>query len=73
LAPVFWEHEVLNATDTFQSQIPRAGKADLCVFILWSWFELGIFRGSEVVMLQVERLPHDLDLVPMRRPRRDGK
>ena len=38
LAPVFWEHEVLKATDTFQSQIPRAGEADLCVFILWSWF-----------------------------------
>jgi hypothetical protein len=34
LAPVFWEHEVLKATDTFQSQIPRAGEADLCVFIL---------------------------------------
>ena len=40
LAPVFWEHQVLKATDTFQSQIPRAGEADLCVFILWSWFDL---------------------------------
>ncbi|HLQ91966.1 MAG TPA: PDZ domain-containing protein [Xanthobacteraceae bacterium] len=38
LAPIFWEHEVLKATDTFQSQIPRAAEADLCVFILWSWF-----------------------------------
>jgi hypothetical protein len=38
LTPVFWEHEVLKATDTFQSQIPRAGEADLCVFVLWSWF-----------------------------------
>jgi hypothetical protein len=32
--------EVLKATGTFQSQIPRAGEADLCVFILWSWFDL---------------------------------
>src|SRR5712671_3310777 len=38
LAPIFWEHEVLKATDTFQSQIPRASQADLCVFVLWSWF-----------------------------------
>ncbi|MEA2918802.1 MAG: hypothetical protein QOJ15_10883, partial [Bradyrhizobium sp.] len=38
LVPIFWEHEVLKATDTFQSQIPRAAEADLCVFILWSWF-----------------------------------
>jgi S1-C subfamily serine protease len=35
--------------------------------------ELGVFRGREFVTLQVERLPLDLDLVPMRRPRRDGK
>src|ERR1700730_3156962 len=38
LQPVFWEHEVLKATDTFQAQIPRPSKTDLCVFILWSWF-----------------------------------
>ncbi len=38
LSPVFWEHEVLKATDTFQSQIPRAADADVCIFILWSWF-----------------------------------
>jgi hypothetical protein len=35
--------------------------------------ELGIFRGGEVLTLQVERLPLDVDLVPMQRPRRDGK
>src|SRR5438105_13753297 len=38
LVPIFWEHEVLKATDSFQSQIPRASDTDLCVFILWSWF-----------------------------------
>jgi YD repeat-containing protein len=38
LRPVFWEHEVLKATETFQAQIPRPSRADLCVFILWSWF-----------------------------------
>ena len=38
LSPIFWEHEVLKATDTFQSQIPRASQADLCIFVLWSWF-----------------------------------
>jgi hypothetical protein len=38
LQPVFWEHEVLKATDTFQAQIPRPSNTDLCVFILWSWF-----------------------------------
>ncbi|MBV8888360.1 MAG: AAA family ATPase [Alphaproteobacteria bacterium] len=38
IAPVFWEQMPMLATDTFQAQIPLAGEADLCVFILWSWF-----------------------------------
>ncbi len=38
LQPVFWEQLPMLATDTFQSQIPRSSDADVCIFILWSWF-----------------------------------
>jgi tetratricopeptide (TPR) repeat protein len=36
LEPVFWEHEPLAATDTFQTQISRPSEADVMVAILWS-------------------------------------
>src|SRR6185436_3852010 len=34
--PIFWEHEPLRATASFQEQIPRPSEADIVVFILWS-------------------------------------
>jgi tetratricopeptide (TPR) repeat protein len=36
LDPIFWEHEPLLATDTFQTQISRPSEADVMVAILWS-------------------------------------
>jgi hypothetical protein len=36
LEPVIWEHEPLRATASFQEELPRPSKADVCVFILWS-------------------------------------
>jgi len=36
LEPVFWEHEPLLATDTFQTQISKPSDADVMVAILWS-------------------------------------
>lgn len=36
LEPVFWEHEPLLATDTFQTQITKPSDADIMVAILWS-------------------------------------
>ena len=36
LEPIFWEHEPLVATDTFQTQITRPSEADVMVAILWS-------------------------------------
>ena len=36
LEPVFWEHEPLLATDTFQTQISQPSDADVMVAILWS-------------------------------------
>ncbi|MFU8876515.1 MAG: tetratricopeptide repeat protein [Wenzhouxiangellaceae bacterium] len=36
LEPVFWEHEPLLATDTFQTQITMPSEADIVVAILWS-------------------------------------
>jgi tetratricopeptide (TPR) repeat protein len=36
LEPVFWEHEPLLATDTFQTQISRPAEADVMIAILWS-------------------------------------
>jgi tetratricopeptide (TPR) repeat protein len=36
LEPVFWEHEPLLATDTFQTQISMPSEADVMVAILWS-------------------------------------
>jgi WD40 repeat protein len=36
LEPVFWEHEPLLATDTFQSQIPRPSDCHVMVCVLWS-------------------------------------
>lgn len=34
--PVFWEHEPLLATDSFQTQISKPSDADVMVAILWS-------------------------------------
>jgi hypothetical protein len=42
IVPIFWEQMPMRATDTFQAQIPQAAEADLCIFILWSWFELSL-------------------------------
>lgn len=36
LEPIFWEHEPLLATDTFQTQISKPSEADVMVAILWS-------------------------------------
>jgi tetratricopeptide (TPR) repeat protein len=36
LEPVFWEHEPLLATDTFQTQIVRPSETDILISILWS-------------------------------------
>jgi tetratricopeptide (TPR) repeat protein len=36
LDPIFWEHEPLLATDTFQTQISMPSEADVMVAILWS-------------------------------------
>jgi tetratricopeptide (TPR) repeat protein len=36
LEPVFWEHEPLLATDTFQTQISKPADSDVMVAILWS-------------------------------------
>lgn len=36
LVPVFWEHEPLLATDSFQDQIVRPSETDIVVCILWS-------------------------------------
>jgi len=36
LEPIFWEHEPLVATDTFQTQISKPSEADVMVAILWS-------------------------------------
>ena len=33
---IFWEHEPLLATDTFQTQIIRPSETDIVVCILWS-------------------------------------
>jgi tetratricopeptide (TPR) repeat protein len=36
LEPVFWEHEPLLATDTFQTQISKPSDSDVMIAILWS-------------------------------------
>ena len=36
LEPIFWEHEPLRATGSFQEQIPLPSQADIVVSILWS-------------------------------------
>ena len=36
LEPIFWEHEPLLATDTFQTQISMPSEADVMIAILWS-------------------------------------
>ena len=36
LEPIFWEHEPLRATKSFQEQIPRPSQSDVVVCILWS-------------------------------------
>lgn len=36
LEPVFWEHEPLLATETFQTQISMPSDADVMIAILWS-------------------------------------
>ena len=34
--PLFWEHEPLLATASFQEQMPRPSEADIAIVILWS-------------------------------------
>jgi len=36
LEPIYWEHEPLLATQTFQEQIIRPSESDIVVTILWS-------------------------------------
>lgn len=36
IEPVFWEHEPLLATETFQSQIPPPRECEVAICILWS-------------------------------------
>ena len=35
LEPLFWEHEPLLATASFQEQMPRPSEADIAIVILW--------------------------------------
>ena len=36
LEPIFWEHEPLLATASFQEQIPRPSETDIAIAILWT-------------------------------------
>ncbi len=36
LSPIFWEHEPLLATSTFQEQIVSPSEADIVICIIWS-------------------------------------
>ncbi|MCC7350610.1 MAG: AAA family ATPase [Phycisphaerales bacterium] len=36
LDPIFWEHEPLRATASFQEQLPKPSETDLVILILWS-------------------------------------
>ena len=36
LEPIFWEHEPLVATETFQTQLPSPAETDIVICILWS-------------------------------------
>ncbi len=36
LEPIFWEHEPLRATASFQEELPRPSQSDICILILWS-------------------------------------
>jgi tetratricopeptide (TPR) repeat protein len=36
LEPMFWEHEPLLATASFQEQMPRTSDSDIAIVILWS-------------------------------------
>jgi tetratricopeptide (TPR) repeat protein len=36
LEPVFWEHEPLRATASFQEQIPSPSRSDIVITILWT-------------------------------------
>jgi len=36
LEPIYWEHEPLRATQTFQEQIIRPSETDIMITILWS-------------------------------------
>jgi hypothetical protein len=36
LEPIFWEHEPLRATASFQEQLPKPSETDLVILILWS-------------------------------------
>ncbi len=36
LKPIFWEHEPLLATASFQEQVPRPSESDIAIVILWS-------------------------------------
>ena len=36
IEPLFWEHEPLLATASFQEQMPRPSEADIAIVILWS-------------------------------------
>ena len=36
LEPLFWEHEPLLATASFQEQVPRPSDTDIAIVILWS-------------------------------------
>ncbi len=36
LEPMFWEHEPLLATASFQEQMPRTSESDIAIVILWS-------------------------------------
>ena len=36
IEPIFWEHEPLLASETFQSQLPSPAETDIVICILWS-------------------------------------
>jgi hypothetical protein len=60
LEPVFWEHEPLLATDTFQTQISKPSDSDVMIAILWSRLGTRCRQGLPGIrQTSAARLPQD--------------